>query len=368
MIPFLFLITYSCPAFAQYPDTHTPFYVIDIQRVSPTYAIVSCIGEFGRTIQVEFKSMMGKPNPKIIKSYNDQLNAITPGTVVKADLTAGKAWINFVYTIAYKLLTPVLSPQCCVITKIARVTYDKKDYFLTAKQDTANGLTYLRVTSWYYTPDIRFQSGQPIYEKNYNNTRYGVLKGTYNKYLSYSYQVHFATNEWYNTQPLETVNSMSPGAPPIDSANQAQTQQFNTSTQQWEILPDNTLTGATGQLLFQMPTNISYAHLKVFISGDTKMAASLFGNSKSKLLPGNYDLLMDKYSIKNVPVEKGKTTRLKVGILNYSPRGPVKIVDENNQKIAIAGPFKIALPPGTYYLDGKKEHSFVIKDGEVTEY
>jgi hypothetical protein len=34
----------------------------------------------------------------------------------------------------------------------------------------------------------------------------------------------------------------------------------------------------------------------------------------------------------------------------------------------MAGPFKIALPPGTYYIDGKKDHAFVIKDGEVTEY
>jgi len=57
-----------------------------------------------------------------------------------------------------------------------------------------------------------------------------------------------------------------------------------------------------------------------------------------------------------------------MGILNYSPRGTVQIVDSNNQKIGMAGPFKIALPPGTYYIDGKKEHSFVIKDDEVTEY
>jgi hypothetical protein len=160
-----------------------------------------------------------------------------------------------------------------------------------------------------------------------------------------------------------------PGFAQNADTSQAQTQQFHTGTQpMWEILPDKTLTGVTGQLLLQMPVNIGYAHLKVFKSGDTKMAASLFGNSKSKLLPGNYDVMMGKYSIKNVPIEVGKTTRLKMGILNYSPRGSVQIVDGNNQKIGMAGPFKIALPPGTYYIDGKKEHSFVIKDAEVTEY
>jgi hypothetical protein len=154
----------------------------------------------------------------------------------------------------------------------------------------------------------------------------------------------------------------------IGDTSQAQTQKLNTGTQPWEILTDNTLTGATGQLVIQMPANIAYAHLKVFESGDTKMVASLFGNGKSKLIPGNYDLMLDKYSIKNVPIEVGKTTRLKIGRLNYSPQGSVRIVDANKQEFSMAGPFKIALPPGTYYIDGKKEHSFVIKDGEVTEY
>jgi len=62
-----------------------------------------------------------------------------------------------------------------------------------------------------------------------------------------------------------------------------------------------------------MPVNIGYAHLKVFKSGDTKIAASLFGNSKSRLLPGNYDVMMDKYSIKNVPIEVGKNNEAKDG-------------------------------------------------------
>lgn len=170
------------------------------------------------------------------------------------------------------------------------------------------------------------------------------------------------------SQTNDPVNPVLKDIANLNPNETSQTEKLNTGTQPWEIFTDNTLTGVTGQLVFEMPTNISYAHLKVFESGDTKMVASLFGNGKSKLIPGNYDLMLDKYSIKNVPIEVGKTTRLKIGRLNYSPRGSVRIVDANKQEFSMGGPFKIALPPGTYYVDGKKEHSFVIKDGEVTEY
>ena len=151
--------------------------------------------------------------------------------------------------------------------------------------------------------------------------------------------------------------------------NELTPEKLNSGTEQmWDIHPDKTLTGITGKFVLQMPGNISYAHLQIFNSGDTKVVASLFGNGERKLLPGSYDVLMEKYSIKNIPVEKGESTRLKLGIFDYSSRGSVEIIDRNNQKISMAGPFKIALPPGTYYLDVKKEHSFVIRDGEVTVY
>jgi hypothetical protein len=164
------------------------------------------------------------------------------------------------------------------------------------------------------------------------------------------------------------IQQNSSGTQVNDKKNMNEETLSSSAGQMWDIQMDSGLTGATGQLVLQMPTNISYAHLKVFKSGDAKVVASLFGNSKSKLSPGKYDLMIEKYSIKNVPIEVGKTTRLKTGILNYSPRGSVRIVDSNKQEFSMAGPFKIALPPGTYYIDGKKDHAFIIKDGEVTEY
>ena len=139
--------------------------------------------------------------------------------------------------------------------------------------------------------------------------------------------------------------------------------------QKWEMQTDPSLTGVTGQLVLQMPKEIPIiSHLQAFAAGDTKAAASWFGNNKSNLMPGTYDIVIEKYKLSNVPIEKGKTTRLKVGLLNFTPRQSVTIVDGNQQKFTMAGPFKIVLPVGTYYIDGKKDQAFVMKDGEQTDY
>lgn len=154
------------------------------------------------------------------------------------------------------------------------------------------------------------------------------------------------------------------------SSQTAQTQKLNTGTQpMWDIQTDSSLSGATGQIILQMPKNIKFmSHLQVFKHGDSQVAISWFGNNKSQIMPGLYDVVVEKYRIANVPIEKGKTTRLKMGFLIYSPRGPVRIVDAYKQEFPMAGPFEIALPPGTYYVDGKKDQAFVIKDGELTKY
>jgi len=142
-----------------------------------------------------------------------------------------------------------------------------------------------------------------------------------------------------------------------------------TTDQKWEMQTDPKLTGVTGQLVLQMPKEIPIrSHLQAFAAGDSKAATSWFGNNTGKLLPGSYDIVIEKYKLSNVPIEKGKTTRLKVGLLNFTPRQPITIVDGNQQKFTMAGPFKIVLPVGTYYIDGKKDKAFTMKDGEQTDY
>lgn len=138
--------------------------------------------------------------------------------------------------------------------------------------------------------------------------------------------------------------------------------------QQWEIIPDEKLKGMSGQLRYHMPDFASYTHTEIFEVGANKRVGSFFGDGSQDLLPAHYDIMLGNYRIKNVPVEKGKITLLKIGGFEYSNYGGVEIVDDKNQKISHSGPFKILLPVGNYYINGDKKKAFAIKDGEVTTF
>ncbi len=122
----------------------------------------------------------------------------------------------------------------------------------------------------------------------------------------------------------------------------------------------------------QIPKDVRFnTHMLFYNAGDTKkMMASWFGNNKAKLLPGSYDIVVDeKYTIKNVPVEQGKQTRLLMGVLQWSSYGTITLENASHQKISYAAPFKIVLPAGTYTIVGKKApNTFVITDGKLTEF
>ena len=149
-----------------------------------------------------------------------------------------------------------------------------------------------------------------------------------------------------------------------------QTQRLNTGTQPWEIKMDPTIKGVGGEITLQMPKELRYnTHMEFYDAGDAKKpVASWFENNKAKLLPGLYNIVVDKkYTIQNVPVELGKQTRLKMGVFMVSSYGSYEIENSNHQKFTYAPPFKILLPEGTYYINGKKKTPVVIKDGELTE-
>jgi hypothetical protein len=143
----------------------------------------------------------------------------------------------------------------------------------------------------------------------------------------------------------------------------------NDSAKAWEIQADPSISGPTGQIETNMPNGVKFmSHLKVYNAGENKVTASWFGNSKSRLMPGNYDVEVEKYKLSNVPVEKGKNTRLLMGILKFNPRQSATVEDNDKQKFTMAGPFYIALPVGKYYINGKKNPAVMITDGVITEY
>jgi hypothetical protein len=144
----------------------------------------------------------------------------------------------------------------------------------------------------------------------------------------------------------------------------------NMTTQKWEVRTDPNVTGVGGKVSLQLPEGTNYhTHLEFFDAADTKnRVASWFGNNENDLLPGQYNVMVDgKYTIRNVPVEKGKTTRLKMGVFTVGNYGGVQIENSDHEKFSYSGPFSILLPEGTYYINGKKDHPVLIKDGTVTK-
>ena len=142
------------------------------------------------------------------------------------------------------------------------------------------------------------------------------------------------------------------------------------SNQVWEIKLDTLIKGMGGEITLKIPKELRYnTHMEFYDTGNAKkLVASWFGNNKAKLLPGLYNIVVDKkYTIQNVPVELGKQTRLKMGVFIVSSYGSFEIENVNHQKFTYAPPFKILLPEGKYYLNKNKKVPIVIKDGELTE-
>lgn len=156
-----------------------------------------------------------------------------------------------------------------------------------------------------------------------------------------------------------------------DSTSAPQTQKLNKGYQPWEIKPDPTIKGIGGEIVMQIPKFDGFnTNLEFFNAGEkTNRQASWFGNNKAKLLPGMYDVVIDdRDTIKNVPVELSKQTRLKMGVFYMGGYSDANLENSvTHQKFTYGAPFKILLPEGTYYLNKNKKVPIVIKDGELTE-
>ncbi|MFL5773820.1 MAG: hypothetical protein ACJ75F_11720 [Flavisolibacter sp.] len=295
------------------------------------------------------------------KPESNKLSLIKKGDPVNADFSSGKITSIKGITTSYPLLEPIgaLSPDgvgpvdalkskpnpgapCCTISKIEAVPAEPCCGIITVSDHTT-GNTY----SLHVEQNNQLNSGESIMPK---------LSVGQPVYMSKSRDVAFF-------QVDRNGNKATYSYPASASMGSSGT------SQAWEILMDSASTGQTGMIALKMPSTIKFmSHLKVFSPENDNPVASWFGNSQYKLMPGNYDVMVEKYRITGVPVEKGKITRLKMGYLNFTARQSVSISDEQGQTFPMAGPFKIALPPGIYHINGKKDQKFTITDGEQTDY
>lgn len=139
----------------------------------------------------------------------------------------------------------------------------------------------------------------------------------------------------------------------------------------WEIIPNQSLKGSTGRLVAQLPAKASMI-LQIHKSGEPKHFDAWYDSKASNLLPAIYDIKVNNVWLQNVPIQKGKDTRLKLGVLEIPFDGNYSVkMDDGTEVIKVSGNEKrmLVLPEGKYkVVVASGEQQVKIKDGAVTTF
>ncbi|MDZ7623832.1 MAG: hypothetical protein U5J96_05215 [Ignavibacteriaceae bacterium] len=144
------------------------------------------------------------------------------------------------------------------------------------------------------------------------------------------------------------------------------------ATAKWVITPVPTMKGVLGRLNTSFPEGVSWT-IDVRTTEDkfiTNRSGSGKHGSSYDIAPGNYYFRLNTITVQDVPIEKGKETRLKAGYLSIVSEGEWNLYDESKKKFHTSGnkPKKIALPVGNYQLKmGGQFFPLLVIDGETIE-
>ena len=159
------------------------------------------------------------------------------------------------------------------------------------------------------------------------------------------------------------------GTPEVSVKETKDNKSSTASSALWEIQANPALKGATGRIIVNAPDKGSMI-LHFLKPGEKNHFDAWYANKTGEFLPGYYDLKFFKLLIPNVPVEKGKDTRLKVGVLSINSTGKWKVYSKDGSEIRNGtGQYKLILPAGKYQvelLSGKMEVE--LKDGKIEEF
>lgn len=146
------------------------------------------------------------------------------------------------------------------------------------------------------------------------------------------------------------------------------------SSGQWEITPLASMKGVLGKLNTSFPEDVEWS-IDVRSATENKFITNRSSGSRHgpsyNIAPGTYNFRLNTIMVENVPVERGKETRLKAGVLSIVSDGNWEIYSESKGKFHTSGnkPKKIALPVGNYQLKlGGQFFPVAIKDKETVEY
>ncbi len=141
----------------------------------------------------------------------------------------------------------------------------------------------------------------------------------------------------------------------------------------WTITPVPTMKGVLGRLNTKFPADVDWS-IDFKNAADNKFITNRSSYSRHApqhdVKPGNYNFVLNSIAVENVPIEKGKETRLKAGVLHIVSEGVWEILSESKEKFHTSGnkPKKMALPVGNYQLKlGGQFFPMTIKDGETVE-
>jgi hypothetical protein len=144
------------------------------------------------------------------------------------------------------------------------------------------------------------------------------------------------------------------------------------ATAKWVITLAPTIKGVLGRLNTSFPEGVDWT-IDVRTTEDkfiTNRSSSSKHGSSYDITPGNYYFRLNTITVQDVPIEKGKETRLKAGYLSIVSEGDWSLYDESKKKFHTSGnkPKKIALPVGNYQLKlGGQFFPLVVIDGETVE-
>lgn len=142
------------------------------------------------------------------------------------------------------------------------------------------------------------------------------------------------------------------------------------NSDKWEIVKGNTK-AVKSKLFVSLPEDAHW-DMTIYAAGSNKVLSNTLVKKEFLLLPGSYDLEINKIRINGVPVEKGNNTRVKAGILNVTANGPWTLYDETHQTVLINTYYeqKRGLPVGKYtlYMNGQSENIEIKDEFQLTEH
>lgn len=137
----------------------------------------------------------------------------------------------------------------------------------------------------------------------------------------------------------------------------------------WRMVANPSLRGATGRIVVDVPIEASMI-FHVLKPGSAERIDTWYGDKAGNLLPGSYDVQIWEKVIPGVPVERGKDTQVRVGVIDQTVAGIWELVDETGQRVYNdVGPKKVVLPVGTYVVKvGGGQQQIMIGESQVTAF